>query len=398
MLRPGTLAFTAMLAGLSAISPVATDIYLPSLPAIAADYRSDPATVQITLSAFMFGYAVAMPVFGPLADRFGRRPVLLASLAVFVVTCFLAPLSPTIGTLIAVRFLQALGAAGPVVLSRSIVRDVFSGQRAVRELARMGSIAGLVPALAPTVGGVLGSLFGWPASFYAMGVLAALIWVAALVSLPETVPQKAPAVSLTLAFASFGVCLRALPFRVYTAICCLCFAGLFAYISGASFVLQAHYGLTPTLFGVAFAATALSFVAGTFLGTRLSGRFGLVRGLGFGTALNAAGGLLILAGALFGPGHPLEILIPMMIYMVGVGIGMPQGTAGAIMPFPERAGAASSLLGVLQMGSGALSGLVAGHLLAESVWPFAVVIAVCGVAALVVDLATRPARRRLAAR
>lgn len=397
MFRPGTLAFTAMLASLSAMSPVATDIYLPSLPSIAASYGTDAATVQITLSVFMFGYAVAMPIYGPLADRFGRRPVLLISLAVFVVTCFLAPLSPSIGALIAVRFLQALGAAGPVVLSRSVVRDVFSGHRAVREMARMGSIAGLVPALAPTVGGVLGSLFHWAATFYAMGVAAGLIWLVALLRMPETVPQKASTLSLSLAFASFGVCLRSLPFRAYTAICCLCFAGLFAYISGTSFVLQQHYGLSQTTFGIAFAATALSFVGGTMIGTRLSGRFGLVRGLGFGTALNAAGGLLILAGALFGPGHPLEILLPMMIYMVGVGIGMPQGTAGAMMPFPERAGAASSLLGVLQMGAGAISGLVAGHLLSESVWPFAAVIALCGCAALAVDLMTRRARRQVPA-
>ncbi|SHO62338.1 MFS transporter, DHA1 family, bicyclomycin/chloramphenicol resistance protein [Pseudoxanthobacter soli DSM 19599] len=395
MVRPGTLAFTAMLASLSAMSPVATDIYLPSLPAIVAAFGTTPAAVQVTLSVFMFGYAVAMPVYGPLSDRFGRRPVLLVSLGLFVITSLIAPFSPSINVLIALRFVQALGAAGPVILSRSIVRDVFSGPRAVKELSRMGSIAGLVPSLAPTLGGVLGGLFGWQSSFYLMGVVSAAILAFIALKMPETVPERMPSISFPAVFRSFGVCLRSVGFRVYTAICCLCFAGLFAYISGTSFVLQGHYGLGQVAFGIAFAATAVSFIVGTLIGARLSARMGIVRGLGFGTALNAAGGVLILLGSLFGPGHPLEIIIPMMIYMVGIGIGMPQGTAGAIMPFPERAGAASSLLGVLQMGSGALSGILVGHLVGAAVWPFTVVIMACGLAALGVDLATR--RRRLAA-
>lgn len=392
MLRPDTIAFTAILAFLSGMSPIATDIYLPSLPAIGRFYAASDAEVQLTLSVFLTGYAVGMPFYGPFSDRFGRKPVLAVALVIFLLATVAAVFAPSIEALIAIRFVQALGAAGPVVLSRSVVRDVFSGQRAVRELSRMGSIAGIVPAFAPTLGGVMEGLFGWHSSFWLMGVAAAMILAAVVLKMPETLAIRAERISPRSILRSYGVCLRSKAFLVHTGVCCVCFSGLFAYVSGSSFVLQGYYHLNEVAFGAAFGAIALAYVGGTFLGTRLSVRLGMIRALGVGTALNAIGGLAMVVAVLAGPGSPFEVILTMMIYMVGVGLAMPQGTAGAIMPFPERAGAASSLLGVLQMGSAAATGVLVGHLVGFGAWPFAVVIAVGGVAAFLIDVTTRRSR------
>ena len=164
-LKPDTLAMTAVLAFLTALGPLSTDMYLPSLPAIARDLGATAAQTQLTLSAFLFGFAVGQLFYGPIADKIGRRPVLLFGLGLFLAATLACTLAPGIGTLTAARFCQALGASGPIVLGRAMVRDLYEGPRAGRELSRMGSIMGVVPAIAPVFGGVLQDLFGWRSTF-----------------------------------------------------------------------------------------------------------------------------------------------------------------------------------------------------------------------------------------
>src|ERR671928_16172 len=168
MLKPDTLALTAVLALLTALGPLSTDMYLPSLPAIASIFGATPAAVQLTLSAFLLGFAAGQILHGPVSDRYGRKPVLLATLTLFGLTSIACALSPSVPFLIAMRFVQALAASGPIVLARAIVRDLYEGPRAGRELARMGTIMGLVPAAAPVLGGVLDQVFGWRSVFAAM--------------------------------------------------------------------------------------------------------------------------------------------------------------------------------------------------------------------------------------
>lgn len=399
MLRPGSIALTVLLALLTAIGPLSTDMYLPSLPRIVADFDSSIAEVQLTLSVFLVGFAAGMLVYGPLADRYGRRPVLVAGLGVLLAGTLACALAPTVETLILGRFVQALGGAGPVILARSIVRDLYDGSRAGQELARMGAIMGVVPAIAPTIGGLLDGVGGWRSSFVFTLVFAGSLAFVAVTRLPETRGGD-PSVRLSPAgiAADFGAILRSGAFRANVAILCAVYAGLFAYISGSSFVLQDHYGLGPVAFGLAFGAGALAFTAGSLAGQRIVMRLGMSRVMGLGTATNAAGGVLMLVAALAGPGHPAEIFVPMMVYLAGLGLALPQATAAAIMPFPERAGSASSLMGFLQMVAGAITGIGVGLAVEAAWWSLPAFVAALGLAAFTLWTTTRRVRAALPAR
>ncbi len=396
MLRPGSIALTILLALLTAIGPLSTDMYLPSLPRIVDDFGSSVARVQLTLSVFLVGFATGMLVYGPLADRYGRRPVLIAGLTILLAGTLACALAPSVETLILGRFVQALGGAGPVILARSIVRDLYDGPRAGQELARMGAIMGVVPAIAPTIGGLLDGIGGWRSSFVFTLAFAGFLAFVAVTRLPETRGGD-PTVRLSPAGIArdFGAILRSGAFRANVAILCAVYAGLFAYISGSSFVLQDHYALGPLGFGLAFGAGAIAFTAGSLAGQRIVMRLGMSRVMGLGTAMTAVGGVLMLLATLAGPGHPTEIFVPMMVYLAGLGLALPQATAAAIMPFPQRAGSASSLMGFLQMVAGAITGIAVGVSVEAAWWSLPVYVAALGFAAFALWATTRRVRAAL---
>jgi DHA1 family bicyclomycin/chloramphenicol resistance-like MFS transporter len=395
MLKPDTLALTAVLALLTALGPLSTDMYLPSLPAIAEDLGATAAGAQLTLSAFLLGFAVGQFVYGPVSDKIGRRPVLMFGLGLFVLASLACALAPNIGTLVAARFVQALGAAGPIVLGRAIVRDLYEGPRAGRELSRMGSIMGLVPAIAPIFGGILHEAFGWRSVFVATILFS--LGLAAVVGtrLPETIRVRSGApLSFAAILKGFTALLRHPGYRVYVALSALAYGGLFAFISGSSFVLQGIYGLAKLPYALSFAFMVMGFIAGTFLAQHVVGRRGLDGTIRLGVLALAGGGALMLA--LVGIGLPTSFAVtaPMALYALGVGLTMPQAMACAMMPFPDRAGAASSLLGICQMTFAALVGIGLGQLLGQSALPLPSLIAVIGLAALGLFLTTGQARTR----
>ncbi len=395
MLKPGTIAFTLFLSALVSFGPVSTDMYLPSLPIIGAAMQADESAVQLTLSLFLVGFAGGQILYGPLSDRYGRRPLLMVSLIVYTLASLACALSPTIEVLIVARFFQAVGGAGPIVIARSMVRDVYEGARAGQELALIGSLMGLIPAVAPTIGGVLQTAFGWPSSFVGTAIFGALAFVIVVFSLGETVRRKIDApLSVRSLAGSFNGLLSDGVYRSYVIIVCATFGGLFCFISGSPFVLQQVYGLSEIAYGMAFGLCALSYAGGAFLSQRIVGRFGVATLVRWGAITTALGGVLMLAAVALGPGHAVEIIGPMMVYMIGVGLGMPQAMAGALMPFPERAGAASSLMGFLQMSSAALVGVGLGQLIGGTAWPLAIAIALMGLITLAAYVATR--RHRMA--
>ncbi len=208
-LRPDTLGMTAILAMLTALGPLSTDMYLPSLPAIATALGTDVARAQLTLSGYLVGFAAGQIFYGPVSDKIGRKPTVLAGLALYCLASAACALAQSVEMLIAARVVQALGAAGPIVLGRAIVRDLYEGPRAGRELSRMGMIMGLVPAIAPIIGGILEPLFGWRSNFWAVLGGAAALALAVILFLPETLRQKRPEpISLLGIFRGFGVLLR----------------------------------------------------------------------------------------------------------------------------------------------------------------------------------------------
>jgi MFS transporter, DHA1 family, multidrug resistance protein len=392
-LRPDTLAMTAVLAMLTALGPLSTDLYLPSLPSIARMLQSTEAQAQLTLSMFLFGFAAGQLFYGPLSDKLGRKPMLLAGLAIFIAATAICAFAPGIGWLIAARFLQAFGASGPIVLARAVVRDLYEGPRAGRELSRMGTIMGLVPAIAPVLGGFLETWFGWRSTFVAtLGCGLALAALIGLV-LPETIRRRTQEpLSLGSIMRGFGALLGNKAYRIYVALSALTYAGLFAFISGSSFVLQRIYGLKAIPFGFAFAFCVLGFISGTLIAQRLIGTRGLDGTMAVGVTCLAGGGLAMLVAVLVGIGSPIEVVLPMSVYTAGVGLTLPQATASAIMPFPERAGAASSFLGICQMTTAALVGMGVGHVVGTSALPLAVTIAVIGAVALALFRASRHLR------
>ena len=389
-LKPGSAALVLLLAILTAMGPLSTDMYLPSLPAIGRAFATDAGQVQLTLSVFLVGFALGQIVYGPVADLYGRKPVLLAGLILFVAASFGCMVATSIGALVAARFIQAVGACAAVVLARAIVRDLHSSEDSARILSLMGAIMGLVPAVAPIIGAVLEQAFGWRASFALSAALALGLALVVAVWLPETVPAgergRWTARGMMADFARLSAHAK---FRRYTAAVCLGYGGLFAFISGSSFVLQGHYGLDELEFGLSFALAVLGFIIGTLIAAAFTRRIGVERTVAIGTLALAVGGVAMALLVLIQPPHFLHVLAPMVVYMAGIGLTLPSAMAGAITPFPERAGTASSLVGFSQMTFAALVGVMVGHLVEHTPNALAWTIAVLGLANLALTLAAR---------
>jgi MFS transporter, DHA1 family, multidrug resistance protein len=391
MLRPGTFALTALLASLTALGPLSMDMYLPSLPDIAQVLHAPTARVQLTVSSYLIGFAVGQVIYGPLSDRRGRRPVLLAALALYVTSTLVCAGAQRVDPLIAARFLQGIGGSGSIVLARAIVRDCYSGVAAARELSLMGSISAFAPIVAPMIGGVLQTAFGWRASFIAMSAAAVAAIVVAARLLPETLRRRDKAVSLWFLLRGYGSILRHRGFLIYLGIVTISYAGLFAWISGASVVLQSVYGLSPTVFGVTFALGAGGWMAGATIAARLVMRLGLERIIALGVVVLAAGSLALVVVVAIGlPG--LWLVVAMALYLAGLGLCMPQAVAGALTPFPERAGTAASLMGLVQQTGAAIVAAAIGNYLGRSAWPMTGVVVAMGCLTLLLWTLTRRQR------
>ncbi|MGH8514112.1 MAG: multidrug effflux MFS transporter, partial [Gammaproteobacteria bacterium] len=301
MLRPDTFALTAVLALLTAVGPLSVDMYLPSLPEIGRKLTASPAQVQLTISFYLVGFAVGQIVYGPLSDRHGRKPILLAALALFSTAGIACAFASSIEALIIARFFQAFGGAGAVVLARAIVRDLYSEARAGREFSLMGAIMAVAPTIAPLIGSVLQIAFGWRAIFVGLlavgSVAAALVWCL----LPETLKNRAPEpVSLLSTMRVYRTFMRNSAFLAHLGIVTCSFMGLFAWISGASFVLQDLYGLSALEFGVAFALGSAGYMLGTVLAAGIVSHIGLDRTIGLGGLALAVGGLAMVAAVALG--------------------------------------------------------------------------------------------------
>jgi len=394
MLRPGTFALTLLLSFLTALGPLSMDMYLPSLPDIGRTLGAPVLQVQLTISSYLFGFAAGQIFYGPVSDRLGRRPVLLAALVVYALATVGCAMAQSIHALIALRFLQALGGAGAIVLARAVVRDLYSGVRAGRELSLMGAVTGVAPIIAPVIGGGLQTFFGWRATFVLLVICAFVIGATAARLLPETLRER-PKTPFSL--RGMAVLYRSVAvhhgFLANLAILTASFVGLFAWISGAPVVMQsAVYGLSPFAFGVTFAVGATGFVLGTLLAARIVIRFGLDRLIGIGTAAMACGGLLMALVVALALAHVLWFVGAMTLYLAGIGFALPSTMAGALTPFPDRAGTASSVMGLVQQSGAAITAAAVGAYLGHSAWPVASVVAAMGCLSFVIWLSTRRGR------
>ena len=394
MLRPGTFALTALLAALSAIGPLTTDMYLPSLPDIARQLNASTAQVQFTISAYLIGFAVGQIFYGPVSDRHGRKPVLMAAIALYCVASLACALSTSIEMLIVARaYSGAWRLRRNRADARHRARHLFRRARRTRIVddrrgdgARTGAGADCRRRAADRLRLALGVLHAGRAGI--AGV--AIVWTV----LPETLKMRAAEpVSASSMLRSYRIVARNPAYLAYLGITSASYAGLFAWISGSAFVLQDLYGLAPFDFGVAFALGSIGYMTGSALAARMVVRLGLDGVLGIGGCACAAGGLGMVAAVALGLTSSLSLVLPIAVYLAGLGMVLPQGIAGALTPFPERAGAASSLFGFVQQSIAAVCGAVVGLSLGRSAWPLAAAVATMGCATLLLWLATRRVRR-----
>ena len=396
MLRPGTFALTALLAAMTAIGPLTTDMYLPSLPDIAQKLGASTSQTQLTVSSYLIGFAIGQIIYGPISDRHGRKPVLGVALALYCIATLACALSNSIEMLIIARAIQALGSSGGIVLARAIVRDLYSGVRAGRELSLIGAVMALAPVLAPLVGGVLQTGFGWRSVFYVLASVGLVGAAIVIPQMPETLTRRATEpISFSSMLRSYRVVARNPAYLAHVGLAATSFSGLFGWISGSSFVLQYLYGLTPFQFGNAFAVGSVGYMIGTTLAVRQVMKLGIDATLGLGCAAMALGGLGMVASVMLGLTSAISVVVPMAVYLAGMGMVLPQAFAGAMNPFPERAGAASALLGFIQQSASAVCGAVVGVLLGSNAWPLAGAVAVMGCASLVLWIATRGIRAQV---
>jgi DHA1 family bicyclomycin/chloramphenicol resistance-like MFS transporter len=372
-----------LLAAMTALTALSIDMNLPSLPHFARIFRSDAATAQLTLSLFLVGYGVGQLVCGPVADRYGRRPVLIAGLSVFTVAGFLCALAPSLPALVALRALQGLGASVGPILARAIVRDRYEGKEAIGVLSQITQVMILAPMIAPTLGGILLGSLGWSSIFVLLGLFGAALFVLVWRRLPETIPARHTEPDYVRHISrSFGEVLAHPGTRRHLLNICLASAGMFAYISGSPFVVMEVFGVSRQAFGILFALPALSLLGGATVNRYLLTRMGSPEILRLGGRIVAAAGVAIAACALAGVGGVAGVIVPMMGYLFGVGLLMPNATSAAMAPFAKTAGLTSSLIGALQTAAGALSGLLVGTLYDHTSRPLALTVGTLAVLSL----------------
>jgi DHA1 family bicyclomycin/chloramphenicol resistance-like MFS transporter len=382
MLRPGSLPFTALLGALTAMTAFATDMSLPALPTLTRSFAASPERVQLTLSLFVLGYGGGQLFYGPLSDRFGRRPMLLAGLAIYTLSGFACALAPSIEVLVAARLIQGLGGCVGPILGRAIVRDHYSGVRAAQMLSYVMLVFALAPMVAPLLGGVLLDLFGWPSIFFAFGVFGLALLLVTWLGFAEslTVPDV-HALELTRLLANGRRFFSNRRCVGYMLINSFIFAGLFAFISGSPFVFIEVYGVPPGRFGFYFALSAVGIVLGALANGRLVRRHPPERVLRLGLTLLAAAGAIMLLLALVGWGRPLLFTLAMMTYVFAQGLSMPNAIAAAMEPLPDMAGMGASFLGAMQMLGGSAAGYAVNALYDGTPVPMAATIAAMGIAA-----------------
>jgi DHA1 family bicyclomycin/chloramphenicol resistance-like MFS transporter len=348
----GETRFILLLGALVAFGPLAIDLYLPALPAIAAGLKATPAAVQSSITVFLAGFAIGMLFYGPVSDRHGRRKVMLTGIALFTLASLACLLATAIEQLVIARFIQALGGGAASVLARAVVRDTYTQNEAVRKLSLMAMITAIAPLLAPLVGSLLLSGFGWRGPFAALllwGVLSLLVvWR----SLPETLPaERRGQISLAAAFASYGRLLLD-PVAIGLLLAGgMSFAAMFAYITASPFYFMALQGFSPSAYGALFAANALGIFMANYLNSRMLKYRGVVVMAGVGCFCGLIGGVLLLTAVEWGDSVPVVIAgLFIVVSMTGL---LGANCVGLLMArYPQNAGAAAALFGASQFGFG----------------------------------------------
>lgn len=373
-----------LLGSLTAFAPMSIDMYLPALPTMQREFATDGSQMQLTLAAFFAAFALGQLFYGPLADRFGRKPPLYASLGLFILASLGCALATSVEMLIALRFLQAFGACAGVVIARAIVRDSFDSAEAARMYAAMMLVMGVAPMVAPILGGQLLHYAGWHAIFLTLAVYGSLCLWAMHRNLPETLDagNRQPLI-LARTLKAYGSLLMQHRFRGFALTSSISMAGLYAFIAVSPFVFIQHFQVPAAHFGWIFGGNAFWLILASQLNGRLVRRFQPLPLLKTSLLIQTLAGLALLWVGWTGVGGLWLLLPPMFIYTGCLGFVLPNATILAMEPYKAQAGTASALYGTIGSLSGAIASSLVSALQGQDARTLCTVMACCTLLACV---------------
>ena len=357
----------ALLIAMAGVGTLSLNILVPAMPGLVTTFATDAASVQLTISLYLMGLAVAQLVFGPLSDRFGRRPMVIAGLALASLASTAAIFATGIAGLIAARVVQSLGASTGQTIGRAIIRDLYDRERAASMIGLVTSVVVLMPMAAPLIGGILDTLFGWRSIFVFVAMLTVTVFIWVVLALPETRPRP----SASGAPGHLPTDLRALcasrRFFGYALCAGLGSAPFFSFLGGAPYVVVGMLGRTSAEYGAWFFLPAIGFMAGNFAVSRLAGRFTIDAMIFWGIVLTVVGGTFTAWIYRLLPGWEMAtVFLPQVVIGFGNGLLLPTSIAGAVSIRPQVAGTASGLTGFIQMAIGAAAAQLSGHAIANA--------------------------------
>jgi len=352
-----------LLGSLMAFGPLSIDTYLPAFPAIGAAFGADAAAVQRTLSLYFAGLAVGQVVYGPLADRYGRRAPLLGGMTLYVIAAIGCATAPSLGALTAWRFAQALGGCSGMVITRAVVRDRFAPREMARVFSQLMLVMGVAPILAPLLGSTLLAAFGWRGIFWTLAAFGTACIIAQGLALSESLPvERRAKAGLRAILSTYASLIRDRRFLAPVIGAGLLWSTMFVYIGGAPFVYMELFDVSPSAFGVFFGANAAGMIGSAQINARLLRVQSPGRLLRFGAMLVTGSGFALFAALLTGWGGLVTVAVPIFFMLSGLGFIGGNASSAALAPFPHAAGSASALMGTVQFAIGAVAGAVAAAL------------------------------------
>ena len=345
----------ALLSGASALGPASMQILLPALPIIREDFVVSTGVAQLTLSLSMLSIAIATLVYGPVSDRYGRKPTLIGGTTITLLGSFFCFIAPTVELLILGRIVQAFGGAVGLVVARAIVRDVYGPQESARIISTLVMVMVVIPMMSPALGGELMVLFGWRSVFVVIAVFSSLMLGIMYLRLPETLVEPAAFEGLGGMFSTFKMLLRSGVFRGYALSVAFVSVVFFSFISAAPEIMVSVLNRPATEYGYYFVMVPAGFMVGNYLSRRYGGHIGIYRMIDIGSKISLFAITLTLAIQLVGFRHPIALFLPIALAIFGNGLTLPNAQAAAINEFPKFAGSASGLTGFLQMGLSSLA-------------------------------------------
>lgn len=378
-----------ILGALTAFGPLAIDFYLPAFPAIAQAFGTDEKHVQMTLAAYFLGLSIGQLLYGPVADRFGRRIPLLTGVGLFTVASLACAFAPNLEWLMGARFVQALGGCAGMVISRAVVSDKCDAVGSAKVFSQLMLVMGLAPILAPMLGGLLVNTTGWQSIFLVLTGFSALAALAVALGLPESLPDYVPRQPLKGALRQYGRLLADPVYLGHALTGGLAVAGMFAYISGSPFVFIKLYGVPAEHFGWLFGTNAAGFILVAQVNARLLAKRGPAFLLARTVWIYLGAGLTLLAVSALHTEQLWPLLIPLFVCIASLGCILPNASACAMNGQGARAGSASALLGCLQFSIAAGASALVGVLHDGSAMPMAMVISLCGILVVSVAMLTR---------